>query len=268
VPELDPWPSDSDEQPSLKAGPRAGLVVNGLLHLVVAWLALRVALGRNERADQTGALQAVAAQPFGRVVLWVATACFATVALWRLHEAVRGHRRVRDEKKRTQKRLFSVGQAIIYTVLTVLAVRQAAGGGAQNVGPGLTARLLSTPFGQAAVIVVGVAVAVTGVVMIVRGWQMKFAEDMELGRASEGLREFVEGLGRIGSMIKGLAVGTIGVLIVIAGVNYEPERAQGLDAALKTTATAPFGAIALGAVAVGLACYGVFAFFDARFHRV
>jgi Domain of Unknown Function (DUF1206) len=268
VPEVDPYPSDTDEEPSLKAGPRAGMVTNGFLHLVVAWLALRVAFGGNDRADQTGALQAVAAQPFGRVLLWVATACFATVFLWRLHEAIRGYRRVCDEKKRAQKRLGSVGQAIIYAVLTVLAGRLAAGAGAQNVGPGLTARLLSTPFGQAAVIGIGVGVAVAGVVMIVRGWRMTFTEDMELWRAGEGLREFVEGLGRIGSITKGVAVGTIGVLVVIAGVNYEPQRAQGLDAALKTTAAQPFGAVALAAVAIGLACYGVFAFFDARFHRV
>jgi hypothetical protein len=59
---------------SMRVAARAGLVANGLMHLVVAWLAVQVAFGRNERADQGGALQTVAAQPFGRELLWLVTA--------------------------------------------------------------------------------------------------------------------------------------------------------------------------------------------------
>jgi hypothetical protein len=65
-----------------------------------------------------------------------------------------------------------------------------------------------------------------------------------------------------------VAVGIIGAFVVFAGVTYQPERAEGLDAALKTVVAQPFGVPALVAVALGLAGYGVFAFFDARFHRV
>lgn len=257
-----------DDEPPLDAAPRAGMVANGILHLLVAWLAARVALGRNERADQTGALQALAAQPFGTELLWLLTAGFGAVVLWRSHEAIRGHRRVRDTRVRLRKRLFAAGQALVYVVLTLLAGRMAVGGGAANVGPGLTARLLAMPFGQCIVVVTGFGIVVTGAVMAVRGWQMAFAEDMELRKAGPRLRAFVERMGQIGSVTKGVAVGIIGALVVFAGVTYQPEHAEGLDAALKTVVAQPFGLPALVAVAIGLAGYGVFAFFDARFHRV
>ena len=51
-------------------------------------------------------------------------------------------------------------------------------------------------------------------------------------------------------------------------MRFDPKESSGLDAALKALAGQPFGIFLLIAVALGLACYGVFCFFDARYHRV
>lgn len=51
---------------------RAGYVVNGLLHLIVGYLAIRIAFGAGGTADQTGALATLAGKPGGPVMLWVA----------------------------------------------------------------------------------------------------------------------------------------------------------------------------------------------------
>ena len=49
---------------------RAGLVAKGILYLVVALLATRVALGSDgDRGDRNGALREIAAQPCGRGLL-------------------------------------------------------------------------------------------------------------------------------------------------------------------------------------------------------
>jgi hypothetical protein len=48
---------------------RVGLIAYGLVHLLVAYLAVRVALGGRAKADKTGALQAIAEQPGGRFFL-------------------------------------------------------------------------------------------------------------------------------------------------------------------------------------------------------
>lgn len=243
------------------------MVANGLLHFVVAWLALRIAFGGAARADQAGALEEVASQPFGHLLLWLITGGFAAVTMWRLHEAVRGHRH-RNGRDRTRKRLFAAGQAVVYASLTVLAVRVAAGAGGGSGGTGPTALLLREPFGRAVVIVIGIGVGVTGVVMIVQGWRMAFCEDMDLQRAAPRLRAVIERCGQVGSITKGIAVGLIGALIVVAGTTRQPEHAEGLDVALRTVAGQPFGVAALCAIAIGLVGYGVFAFFDAVFHRI
>lgn len=247
---------------------RVGLAANGLIHLIVAWLAIRVAFGRGERVDQAGALQAIAAEPFTRPLLWLLVAAFAAVVLWRLREALWGFRYVDQPRQRTQKRLFSIVQAVLFTVLAVLATRVAVGSPAGTGGQSATAGLLRLPGGRPIVLMIGIGVLVTGAVMIYRGLRSTFAEDMDLSRATRVARACAMRTGQVGAVAKGIAVMIIGVLVGMAALTWQPARAEGLDAALKTLADQPFGPLLLIAVAIGLANFGVFAFFDAHYHRV
>lgn len=256
-----------DSEP-LRWATRAGLAANGLIHLLVAWLAVRVAFGSRDRADQAGALQAIAAEPFGRTLLWLVVAGFAAVVVWRIREALWGFRYVRDESDRVKKRLFSAVQAVVFAALASLGSRAAAGSSTGDGGQGITAVALRVPAGRVLVVVVGLAVVVTGAVMGVRGVKKAFAEDMDLGPASSRTRAVAERAGQIGAVAKGVAFIIIGVLVVVAAVDQQPQRAEGLDAALKTPAIQPFGPVLLVVVAAGLASFGLFCFFDARYHRV
>lgn len=247
---------------------RAGLAANGVVHLLVAWLAVRLALGDSARADQAGALQAIAATPFGRQLVWLVAAGFAAVVVWRVREAVWGFRYVTDEKARANKRLFSTAQAAVYAVLALLAARVAVGSSAGSGGQGLTAAVLRLSGGRELVVAAGVGIFVIGAAMAVQGWRKRFTEDMDLDRASPRVRTVAVRAGQVGSVAKGLAFMIVGVLVASAALTYRPERAEGLDAALKAIAGQPYGGVALLAVAVGVACFGVFLFFDARYHRV
>jgi hypothetical protein len=256
------------EYPPLRWATRAGLAANGLLHLMVGWFAARVALGGVERADQAGALQAIAARPFGRELVWLLVGGFVAVVMWRVREALWGFPYLESARQRTPKRLFSAVQAVIYTVLAVLAVRVAVGSPAGRGYEGLTAFVLRQPFGRPLVVAAGIGVLVTGGFIIVRGWQHAFAEDMDLRRASPRARAITLGVGRLGATTKGFAFMIIGGLVVQAALTSRPERAEGLDVALKTLAAQPYGPVLLIAVAIGLAGFGVFCFLDAHYHRV
>lgn len=257
----------AEDDAPIRLGARAGLVANGVLHLLVAWLAVRVAFGRVERADPTGALQTVAGEPFGRELLWLIVAGFGAVVVWRVREAVWGFGYAR-RADRLRKRLFAVGQAVVFTGLGVLAARAAWGSSSGSGGQEATARLLELPAGRPLVIAIGAGVLITGATIALRGWRMTFTEDMDLERAGRVARALAERTGQIGSVAKGVAIGIIGVLVGVAGVTFQPARAEGLDAALKTLAAQPYGAVLLTAVALGLASYGLFGILDARYHRV
>jgi hypothetical protein len=52
---------------------------------------------------------------------------------------------------------------------------------------------------------------------------------------------------------------------VWAAIAYDPDKASGLDGALRTVLDVPFGKILLTLVAIGLVAFGVFCFFRARY---
>jgi hypothetical protein len=104
--------------------------------------------------------------------------------------------------------------------------------------------------------------------MVVRGWQKAFTEDIDLPATNQLARTLTVRSGQLGTMAKGVAVVIIGVLVALAGLTSQPARAEGLDAALKTLASQPFGPVLLVVIAAGLASFGVYCFFDARYHRV
>jgi type IV secretory pathway VirB2 component (pilin) len=71
----------------------------------------------------------------------------------------------------------------------------------------------------------------------------------------------------VGFVAVGLAYAMVGVLVLTAAVTYDAKKSTGLDGALQTLAKQPYGPVLLGLIALGVACYGIYCFFDARFRR-
>ncbi len=254
----------------VKVGARIGILAYGITHLLIGWLALQVAFGQGgEQADQGGAFTQLAAQPFGRVLLWVLTVGFVATALWRLEQAIWGFSYESDRTTNLRKRAVSGFKVVVFIALAVLAGRTAAGGGGGGGGAqqGATAGVLGLPGGQFIVGAVGLGIIGAGGAKIYQGWQKKFRDDMEMP-SDRRARMVAERTGQVGFIAKGVAIALIGILVVIAAIRFDPAEASGLDKALKSLVSQPFGPYLLTVVALGLICYGVFCFFDARYHRV
>jgi hypothetical protein len=72
-------------------------------------------------------------------------------------------------------------------------------------------------------------------------------------------------LGQVGYPGKGIALGVVGGLLVWAAVTFDPEKATGLDGALRTILDAPFGQFLLTLVALGIAAFGAYLLVRARY---
>ena len=243
----------------VKIGARVGIFAYGITHLLIAWLALQVAFGQgNERADQRGAFQALAEQPFGQVLLWILVIGFVAVALWRVEQAIWGFSYESDRTTNLRKRAISGGKAVIFVALAVIAGRTAAGGGAgRGHGPrGVrAARRPVLRCGRHRLMVAGGSKSVG---------RRKKSRDMDLhadqhGAGSPSDRAWVS---------SPKACRWPNRILVVCRDTVRPARGVRLDAALKSLASQSFGPYLLIVVALGLACYGVFCFFDARYHRV
>jgi uncharacterized membrane protein YidH (DUF202 family) len=255
---------------AVEIGARVGLACYGVTHLLIAWLALQIAFGGGggEQANQKGAFQQLTDNTFGKILLWIIVVGFVAVGLWRLGQAIWGYRYVSDKKKQLRKRGTSAFKAVVFFTLTVLAVRTAIGsGGGGNGQQQATAGVLGLPGGQWIVGLVGLGIIVAGGSKIYAGWKKKFEDDMNMP-SDQKTRQAVERTGQIGYIAKGVSIAVIGVLVVIAAIQFDPAKAAGLDAALRSLAQTPLGPWLLVVVALGLAAYGVFCWFDAKYHRV
>jgi len=239
---------------------RVGLLMYGVVHLVTAWLALQLALGdQSTSASQKGAMPALADTPFGRGVLYVVAAGLACLVVWQAIEALAGHRDA-DGAMRFWKRLESAGFGVVYGVLAGSALKTALGGNGGGGTRSVTERLMSAPAGQLLVVASGLAVVGVGGYLCYRGWTEGFRREMsgEGTTGTEGRAYLL--LGKVGFVAKGMAFAAVGALFVWAGLSHNAKHSGGLDKALHDIVRQPLGPVLLGAIAVGIGCYGLFCF--------
>lgn len=240
---------------------RAGMVAYGVVHLLLAWLCVQLVLGgENEDASADGAFQALAGQPFGRVMVWAVALGMLLLVVCRLVEAGFGHH---DEgEDRTRERLVSLGTSVVHAAIGLTAVRVALGGGSG--GPGWTATVMGWPGGPWLVALAGLGVLAYAATLVRAGWTRSFAEDVTAhGQSGDVGRAFLL-VGQVGHLGKGLALALVGFLTVVAGVTHDSEKGGGLDQALQQALQEPYGAPLIALVGAGLACFGAFCFVLAR----
>jgi hypothetical protein len=250
---------------------RLGLGARGVLFIVIGILTFRVAFGHYEnQASQKGALREIASQPGGQVLVWIVAIGLIGYALWRLLSAALGP--VADPVATDAKqRVKALAEGIGYGAVAIVAVKVAVGSGSSSSGGGgqkQTATVLSWPGGQFLVGLAGLVVIGVGVFFVYDGWKADFRKELKLGGMSPGARKAVIALGRFGRIAQGVVFGIIGVLIMIAAVQYDPGQARGLDGALKTLAGEPYGKWLLAIIALGFLAYGLYGLAEAKLRRV
>jgi hypothetical protein len=259
----------ASDSPAARALARAGLAARGVLYILIGWVAILVALGQtSHQADQQGALQLLAGQPYGLVSLWLLGIGFTGYALWRLSEAAFG---VTGEGNGAGPRLKSLVRAVIYAFFAYLTFKIIAGtgtGSQTKKQQDLSATVMHHPGGQWLVGIAGLVIVIVGLVLVSEGIRRKFMKYLQLSQLSPRMRRLVERLGMIGTAARGAVFALAGVLVIEAAVSYQPAKAGGIDKALLTLRNQPFGEFLLIIAALGLIIFGVYGLCEARWRRV
>jgi hypothetical protein len=254
---------------ALNKAARVGFLAKGLVYALIGVLAFQIALGDSEQADQKGAMQSVAEQPGGSVVLWLMVIGFTGYALWRFAEAAWGRRDEMDEKKRTVKRIGSAANGLVYLAFAVLAFKTVTSSSSSgSSGQSMTAKVLGWPGGQALVVIAGLVIIAIGIGLTIRGLKTDFEKHLDTGRMSRRTFEAVRRLGQVGYVARGIVFGLVGIFVIKAAMDHQPGKAEGFDVALKSVAEAPFGQFLLMAAAIGLVCFGAYCVAEARYRRL
>jgi hypothetical protein len=257
---------------AVEALARMGLAARGVTYLVIALIAAQIAFGATaQSADQHGALEDIAAQPFGRVLLIAMALGFAAYAVWKWSVAARGGTGAESPAKEAAQRLGALAIGIVYAALcisTILVITGRPTSSSNQAQQSATARLLGLPLGRALVIVIGIGIIIGGGIVIWRALTRKFEKKLAMEKMGPRMRAWAVGMGVAGNGAGGLVLGLVGIFLIQAAAANNARASKGLDQTLRTVAHAPFGRVLLVLVAAGLAAYGLYSFVEMRYRRV
>jgi hypothetical protein len=247
---------------------RAGLAARGAVYAVIGILALKLALGDGGKAtNQQGALKTIADRPFGKTLLVLVAIGLAGYAIWRLVRAAIGHGP--EQSDDTQDRIAGLASGIAYAILCVTAVKILIGAGTGSGTPKeATGGVLDWTGGPLLVGVAGVALIGVAGYQAYKGLKKKFLENSKTEQMSGKVQRVFTALGVFGHVARAVVFTLIGYGLIKAAIDYDPDKAVGLDGALLKLANASYGPWLLGVVAAGLIGFAAYSVADARYRRV
>jgi hypothetical protein len=250
---------------------RLGYASKALIYAIVGLLAIMAATNRGGRVtDTSGALRVVLSQPFGRVLLMVLAVGLCGYAIWRLLDAIRdpdGH------GTGFGGLVTRIGNGIrggIYGALGLEAFRllRGLGGSKQDEAEAWTSRILSMPLGEFAVGIAGAIVAIYGLSELLDSVRGKDDAKVDLWMVSSEARPTVKWICRFGVGARGVLIATLGVFLVRAALQHDPNEAAGSRESLLELANAVEGRWLLTLMAAGLLAYAFDQAVHARFRRI
>jgi hypothetical protein len=253
---------------------RFGYAARGVVYAVIGLLAVQAAYsghGSQDLAQQAtpqGALRQIAEQ--SRLLLVLVAIGLAGYALWRFVQGGLDTENKGSDAKGLVKRGSMVASGIVYAGLAIAAARLASGKGGGTAGgsQGFTAALMSKPFGRWLVVLIGIAVIVSGFYQLYDAWSKKFRNRLKLQEMSADEERLATRTGQAGLAARGIVFLLSGWFLVQAGLRFDPSEARGLGGALEALARQPSGPWLLGLVALGLIAYGAYSFLQARYRRI
>ncbi|HEV2126543.1 MAG TPA: DUF1206 domain-containing protein [Chloroflexota bacterium] len=256
---------------------RFGYIVRGVLYGLAGLLTMLFAAGYLEHAaSRRDAVETLAQQPFGNVLLVLITVGLVGYTAWGLIRAMLDPLGKGTDAKGIAQRLGYLVSAASYALLLVLAVQLLAntqrlpmgGAGAESSDGSqaqeLTGWVLAQPLGAWIVGIAGLWMIGAGLGEAYKAIKATFAKEFDRRRMSATELQIAERLGRVGHGSRAVVFTLIGIFIVKAAVEANPGQVRGLGGALEELATQPFGPPLLFVVALGLVAFGIFSAMHAR----
>jgi hypothetical protein len=241
-----------------------GLAGRGGFYLLVAYLTARLAVSGSapQQANASGALATVTRPLLGRIVVGavaVGLLCFgieSLVAAWR------------DRGRDGRHPVLTALRGVFYIALTYVPASYLYGNhqvGSEQQQRQSTSKLLGLAAGQEIVAALG------ALVVIVCGWQIYSAwrddpvSRMDLAGKPAWVDRAVRITAGVGIVARAATILPVGVFLVIAAVQYDPNNAKGLDGELAALARNSWGRALLFVIAAGLLVFAVFSLLEARY---
>lgn len=252
---------------------RTGLISKGVVYCLLGALAFMSAFEIGGRSDEDASKKGVfdlIEGVGGKLLLGVLGIGLFCYAVWRFIQAFSEGRQAKGTTKKGGKIIRYSFSGIVYFLLALYAARRFFGNGDKGGGDNTqstVSELMSKPFGDWLVGLLGVALLITGIYQIYYGLSGKYRKHVQdLSLRSAASRNLLRA-GKIGYVARGIVWLMLAWLLFRAAFQSDSGEAGDTGKAFHFLETASYGSYLLGALGIGLVCYGAFNFVRARFER-
>ena len=245
----------------------AGYAARGAIYIIMGILALQLALGRRKgETDQAGALAEIGNKSFGKTLLIAMAVGFLAYALWHLLAAAL-NLQCEDSKHRALRVIrFFLYSAFAWSTLQFALNAEQQGGDKKS--RDFTKRIFEWPAGRWLVAALGLVFLGMAAYSARQASGDRYKQDLKTWEMSGRDHTIIETIARVGLYARMFVFGLIGLFLLQAAWTHDAKKAKGIDDSLRTVAQAPFGKVALGALAIGLAAFGLYSLIEARYRKV
>lgn len=247
-----------------------GIAAKALVYLVIGFFAIKFAFDSGgQLTDAKGALSKMGSAPYGQVLLSVVGGGLIAFAIYRVIGAWSDIDNRGNSKKGIAGRVAFAITGLVYGVLggSVLGLTFGGSGGGGSSKQSAVAELMSQPFGQWLVGIVGAVIIGYACFQIYKAVKKEFFRKFRVSRMSDKVIKTVSWVGSAGLSAHAVVMGVIGYFIVQAAITHDPGKTGGLKEALAWLASQSYGPILLGAISVGLFLYGAYTLLLARYRK-
>lgn len=258
----------------VKTFAKVGLTAKGVVYCLVGALAFMAAfeLGGNSSGSngKTGAFQFILEASYGKILLGLVALGLACYSIWRFIEAIKDTNHKGSDAKGIAVRIRYAFSGVVYGVLAFYAAKLVLGqgGGGGDSRQTLVRELLQQPFGQWLVGIVAVGTAIAGIYQIYQGASGNYRKKVQQAGLKHEIESKMIRAGKAGYIARGIVWLIIGWLFLKAAMNSNPNEAGGTSSAFQFLESSSYGSYLLGAVALGLICYGIFMFMRAKYQSI
>ena len=240
----------------------AGYTAEGVLYVPVGIFALLGAMGRQQPNGPKGALAKMGETLLGDALLVVLAGGLVAFVVWQLIVALADpeHRAERRSPRRRLMRLGHLLDGVFHCVFVyeamwgILGLSRASDEAQSQVK--WTARIFTLPVGRDLAALVGAGIVVYGLWQFYRAVTGDKNKRVELSRTP--FRLLISALGVYGLIARGTLFLLVGGYLINAAWRHDPRYSGGVAGALAGLKQLPYGEWLLGAMAIGLLCYGLY----------
>lgn len=255
---------------------RFGLTAKGVVYCLVGVIAFMAAfeIGRSseQEAGKQGAFRFLLEQPYGKILLGLVAIGMLSYSLWRFIQTFKDTEDKGTDAKGIGKRIGYAFSGFVYLALAFYAAKLVLGsGGGSGSGDSrqtLARELLSQPLGQWLLGAVAIGVMATGVYQLYRAFSERYMKKVQASRLKPEWQKTLIRAGKIGYSARGIVWLIIGYMFLQAAMQSDSSEAGGSGKAFQFLESSSYGSYLLGAVALGLICYGVFMFVRAKYETI